>query len=168
MCGYLDELDTALISYRFFFLLQKKNFSQCSMTSKKSITNTLQMKKRTSLYIWIYSRNMWVLKPRSWPSAKGKLFAVSHNWGDVINRETFVLIKYYFDVAYNLPFHSGRGITLSLLEIWCFISVFDLVLFWVLFYSRNTPSPALPLHKNKMVCLMVFFLIVHITIIIII
>ena len=58
MCGYLDTLDTALISYRFFFLLQKKNFSQCSMTSKKSITNTLQMKKRTSLYIWIYSRNM--------------------------------------------------------------------------------------------------------------
>ena len=37
---------------------QRKDSRQCKKTSKKSITITLQMKRKINLYTWIYSRNM--------------------------------------------------------------------------------------------------------------
>ena len=46
------------LTHKIIVFSQRKDFRQCKKTSKKSITITLQMKRKINLYTWIYSRNM--------------------------------------------------------------------------------------------------------------
>ena len=46
------------LTHKINVFSQRKDSRQCKKTSKKSITITLQMKRKINLYTWIYSRNM--------------------------------------------------------------------------------------------------------------